>query len=98
MRLQYVYLEVIKGSTNIVEFYGPTEVVNVVYRAGYNNDSQKCTCSYLGTSMKLTLFGMPLPFMKASVLEEILKHGFTPLSSLEDDSLTFSREVPLSTV
>ena len=90
-----MYVDGKKGS-NIVELYGPTEVVDGIFKAGYNNDSVKCTFSYLGTSMKLVLSGTPLPFMKASVVEEILKRGFQLLScSVRDDSLTFSRAVPL---
>ena len=98
-RLQHVYLEVKKGWENIVELYGPTEVISAIYDSGYNNDCKKCSYSYLGTSMKLILSGTgsDLPFMKASVLEEVLKRGFTPLSNTNDDSLTFTREVPLST-
>ena len=92
-----MYVEVKKGS-NIVELYGPTEVVGNIYKAGYSNDFVKCTCSYLGTSVRLVLCGTPSPFMKASALEEILKRGFTTLSNINDDSLTFTREVPLSTV
>ena len=55
-RVQFMYVEVKKGS-NIVELYGPTEVVGDIYKAGYSNDFVKCTFSYLGTSMRLVLCG-----------------------------------------
>ena len=101
-RSQYVYLKVRKSTKycepNIVRLYGPTVVIADIRRAGFNNDSVKCTCTSLGSSMELKLSaerGVPLPFIKASLLEEVSKHGFTLLKH-GGDSFTFTREVPLS--
>ena len=103
-RSQYVYLEVRKATNwcepNIVRLYGPAVVIANIRRANFNNGSVKCTSTSLGSSMELKLSGkadVPLSFMKASLLEEVSKHGFTLRKKEKGgDSLTFTREVPLS--
>ena len=103
-RSQYVYLKVRK-STNFYEpsifrIYGPAAVIDDIRSAGFDNDSVTCTCTSLGSSMELELSverGVHLPFIKASLLEEVSKHRFTLLEQKRGgDSLTFTREVPLS--
>ena len=95
---EYVYLEVKKHSQarlNSVTLCGPTNVLfQINHKLQNNNDDRvRCVSSSLASTMEITLTGSPLTFMKASLIQEVSSHGFKPLSSIKDDSLTFSREV-----
>ncbi len=97
---EYVYLEVKKHSQallNSVTLCGPTYVLYLIDQKLKNtkDDRVRRTSSSLASTMEITLTGSPLTFMKASLIQEVSSHGFKPLSSIKDDSLTFSREVKL---
>ena len=79
-------------SSKCVTLYGPqTELWGIAQL--YNGRNSET--ALLGSSMKIMLYGEDLLFMKAALLEEVLKRGFKLLSSINDEVLTLSREVKL---
>ena len=100
-RTQYVYVDVKRSSTSWgnsrVTLYGPKMVLTGIKGELVRRkpDSVSCDTALFGNSMKIVLSGIDLTFMKATLLEEVLKLGFTLLSNIKDDALTLSREVKL---
>ena len=100
-RTQYVYVEAKRSSNSWgqsrVTLYGPkTVLTSIQAQFAYRKpDSVSCVTALFGNSMKMELSGTDLMFMKATLLEEVLKLGFKLLSNIKDDALTLSREVKL---
>ena len=89
-----MYIET-KASSKCVALYGPQAALHGTALINFNNGPACCETALLGNSMKIVLFGEDLLFMKAALLDEVLKLGFKLLSSINDDLLTLSREVKL---
>ncbi len=95
---EYVHLEVKKHSQpcfNSVTLCGPWSALHDINTRLKNTKDTRVSLasSSLASTMEIILTGSPLTFMKASLIQEVSRHGFKPLSSIKDDSLTFTREV-----
>ena len=92
-----------------VSLSGPKEIVTSIYNSGIFKfpaarqyyipvwSSHNLT---LGNTSRLMLStespqSYNSTFMKAGLLEEILKHGFTPVSNITDDLVILTREVDI---
>ena len=89
-RAQYVCIDAKASSSVIV--YGPVDVIADV-KHNLKHDRLNFVDVSLGTTARMSVSGCEIMFMKASVVEEVLKKGFTLLSEMKDDFLTLSREV-----
>ena len=89
-----MFLEV-NREDNTVTLCGPCDgVLDDIERVDFESHScANFSTSQVGNSMEITLEGSSLTLMKACLLEEVLKLGFTLLSDVENDSLTLSRQV-----
>ena len=101
-RSQYAFLEVKRSQASpCVALSGPLNVIGNILSAGFHVTTNIVACehSVVGTGMELKLTSVRdtgnWTFLKSALLEEVLKCGFKPLSSVTDDLLVFSREVSL---
>ena len=96
-RPQYVFLEVKRLQTgSCVTLSGPCSVLGHI--SSGSSGIITCKKEYVidGVQIKLTGIEEDLRMLfKASLLEEVVKQGFKPLSNIADDDLILSREVPL---
>ena len=97
-RPQYIYIEVFKKPPNCrVTLTGPKAVLLEIWYKTCNDNV--ATVEYLGSSMRITLkHGSDYLFMKTTLHEEALKHGFgfhDKSSSIRDDYIVLSRQVKL---
>jgi hypothetical protein len=97
-RPQYAFLEVKRLDTAPrVVLSGPSDVLgNISIR---NSDRNGITCNRVTVEggCEITLAGSPgydnWMLLKTILLEEILPHGFKPLTDITDDFMVLSREV-----
>ena len=96
-RLQNVFLEVKSLQTaSCVTLSGPRSVLGHISSGSSAIISFKKHYVLNGAQIKLTGIDEDLRMLfKASLLEEVVKQGFKPLSNIADDFLILSREVPL---
>ena len=110
-RKQYAFIEVEKSSDareseNLrVSLSGPKEIVTSIYNSGifetgiWSPSVSSVNLTFGNTSRLILSTNFPddynSTFMKANLLEEILKHGFTPVSNITDDLVILTREVDI---
>ena len=95
-----MFLDVKRSPQPSVVLCGPSTAVNVS-GGRFNNREVSCERLFLGDTIEVILTARDgtdkLQFMKASLLEEVFKHGFKlqQNAKISDDSLVLSREVSL---
>ena len=82
-------MQVNSSGNGCVIMFGPTSIVSAIKVSCNHSNSYTQT---MGRTMKLVMKG-ECRFIEASVVEEVLWHGFEPLSDKQGHSHRFSRQV-----
>ena len=101
-RPQYAFIQ---NEEHYVSLLGPTQIVSGIHSSCDFTLSRKCFAgdiiSKLESSASTAKLGLSrfktntldTMFLKATLLEEVLKHGFEPISNVTDDPVVLCRRV-----